>query len=619
MEPRVQSVLAADFGSVNTRVVLFGLVNGQYRLVSRHQTSTTLREAGDVTIGMSRAVEVLQNQTGHYMLDEQGSLIFPEEEDGSGIDEIVITTSATRPLKAALVGLIRDVSMDSAVRALSGTYIDIVATVAVSDDLSEEEQINRILRASPDLIFVVGGTNNGNIDTMREVIRMVKLALELFPEGAQPIVLYAGNQDLASEAYYELRIPGVNNDVFAAPNIRPSIDTEQLKTARLELSLVYNQFVASQPGGFREMAIYFSKAGVIPTAQGIANIMRWLGQTGDSILHIDIGSANSALTVALDQDVSANVQSDLGVGHSIVESLHQIDLAKVLDWIPFQFADHQLHTYAYDKSLLPASIPQNNSDLMIEYAILRGIIQYLIRSERSTWASHLKRNQNLPAFDYIIAAGATLTQASHPAITAMLLIDALGLEGVHDLYMDVFGILPALGATALVDPAITVQVFENHALTYLAPVFCASGRPRRRGNKPGMKIRIRLANGRTVARDLEPGEIWSAPLSPGQEAEIEVQLSRGLNINGRSRIKQKVSAGLAGIIFDARGRPFNTGSLDERPALFNQWWTGLTDQPLTGWERWQDIESTEAGPAKADVDILVEDIELVYARQEDEA
>ena len=40
-QPTAQTILAADFGSVNTRIVLFDVVDGRYRLVSRAQTLTT--------------------------------------------------------------------------------------------------------------------------------------------------------------------------------------------------------------------------------------------------------------------------------------------------------------------------------------------------------------------------------------------------------------------------------------------------------------------------------------------------------------------------------------------------------------------------------------------------
>lgn len=610
---RIQSVLAADFGSVNTRVILIDLVNGQYRLVSRFQTPTTLREVSDVMIGMSRAVEILQNRTGRTLLDREGILILPEQDDGSGVDELIVTTSATRPLKAVLVGLIRDISMSSAERALSGTYIDVAATISYSDDLTEEGQINTILRESPDLIFVTGGTNGGNINAMQELIAMVKLAIQLFPEGEQPIVLYAGNQDLAAYAYSETHFDDLNNDVFAAPNIRPAINDEDLKTARLELSLVYNEFVATQPGGFRELASYYAKAGVIPTAQGVSNIIRWLTETYEAVLHLDIGSATSALTVGLNKEVSANVQSDLGIGHNIVRALDQINLTAVQDWLPFPYSIDQIYTYAYDKTLIPGTIPQDSTDLMIEYAILRGIIQYLVKSEQETWRSMLKRGQNLPDFNPIIVSGATITDTAHPGITSMLVIDAFELEGVHYIHTDPFSILPALGATALLEPTITVQVFENQALSELGPAFCASGRPRRRGNKPGMKIRIKLKSGRTIAHDLPPGEIWSAPLSPGQEAEVDVRLGRGLSINGKRRIRRTVKAGTAGIIFDARGRPVVSDQVSARPAQFNRWWEGITGQPLEGWERWNQVQPEAAHDYAAEVERVRNFIAKTYS------
>jgi hypothetical protein len=284
------------------------------------------------------------------------------------------------------------------------------------------------------------------------------------------------------------------------------------------------------------------------------------------------------------------VQSDLGIGHNLVPALDQIDLSVVQDWLPFPYSREQLYTYAHEKTLIPGTIPQDSTDLMIEYAILRAMIQYLLKSEEETWRASLKHGQNLPNFNPIIASGATLTETVHPGITSMLIIDAFQLEGIHYISTDPFGILPALGAAALLEPTITVQVFENQALSELGPAFCASGRPRRRGNKPAMKIRIKLKSGRTIAKDLQPGEIWAAPLSPGQEAEVDLRLGRGLRLNGKGRIRQTVQAGTAGIIFDARGRPIVADDISARPAQFNQWWEGITGEPLANWERWNQIE-----------------------------
>jgi len=72
----LHSVLAVDFGSVNTRLVLIDLVDGQFRLVTSTQTRTTLNPPiGDVTIGLSRAIANLEEITDRPMINEEGGLI----------------------------------------------------------------------------------------------------------------------------------------------------------------------------------------------------------------------------------------------------------------------------------------------------------------------------------------------------------------------------------------------------------------------------------------------------------------------------------------------------------------------------------------------------------------
>ena len=46
-----------------------------------------------------------------------------------------------------------------------------------------------------------------------------------------------------------------------------------------------------------------------------------------------------------------------------------------------------------------------------------------------------------------------------------------------------------------------------------------------------------------------------APVLPGVTAEVTIRLRRGLTIDGKRRLRRRVVAGAAGIIFDARGRP----------------------------------------------------------------
>jgi hypothetical protein len=177
----------------------------------------------------------------------------------------------------------------------------------------------------------------------------------------------------------------------------------------------------------------------------------------------------------------------------------------------------------------------------------------------------------------VIFAGATFTQIPHPGIAALLILDALEIEGYTTLYIDPFGVVSALGATAYLDPLVTVQVFENRSLTKLGPVFCPSGRGQ-------MRIKLTLPDDRVIEKRLKSGEIWAAPVDPEQEVQVDIRLGRGMKINGKRRFKQRVSAGAAGLVFDNRGRPLNLPQPAQRAQVYAEWRSGVTGMPPPKWD-----------------------------------
>lgn len=566
---QINSILAIDFGSVNTRVVLIDLVNGQYRLVTRTQTSTTVAPPiGDVSLGLSRAIEHLQETVQRQFIDDQGLLIIPEDEGGNGIDQLVATSSASRPLSAVLVGLMPEISIRSALNALTGTYINVSAILSIADQEDEETQINKILQSKPDVVFISGGTDGGNVDAVLDLIRLVSLAVKLVRDDERPIVIYAGNQDLTETV--RRSFADTETYVHIANNIRPTLKDEDLGAVRLYLARGYNDFMSQQAAGFDAVAGY-TQTGVIPTAQSISNIVRWLGelpQQRKGVLHLDVGSSTSTLVTSLRQEVNARIHSDIGVGHSILSTVEQIDSGRVSGWLPFPFTQEDLLDYAHNKALLPESIPQTEREMLIEQAIGREIVHTLMAENEDS---------SITYYSPLIVSGAIFTETPHPGITAMLIIDAFEVEDIVDLYIDPFALVPALGAIAYINAKATVQVFENQGVTSLGAAFCATGRPRAQGRRPAMRIAITLTSGRVIHHEMMPGEIWAAPISPGQQANVDVRLGRGLRINGKRRIKKQVVSGTAGLIFDARGRPLNFVPLKQRPETFSNWWKSLTD------------------------------------------
>jgi len=175
----------------------------------------------------------------------------------------------------------------------------------------------------------------------------------------------------------------------------------------------------------------------------------------------------------------------------------------------------------------------------------------------------------LPEFRPIIAAGAILTEAQHPGISAMLLLDALQPTGQVELRLDPHNLVSALGVVAYLKPIVTVQAFEAGGLVNLGTAFCPLGRVRR--SRDAMRVQVRLPDGQVLKHTVRGGEIWVAPVLPGVTVDVTIRLARGLSIDGRRRIRRRVVAGAAGIIFDARGRPLVMPRPKERAVRFMEW------------------------------------------------
>jgi len=137
------SLLAVDVGATTTRAVLFDVVEGVYRFVSIGQASSTAEAPfKDIGLGVREAIEGVQAVTGRIFLDAERSLIVPTQPDGSGVDSFAATLSAGPAIRTAIVGLLTDVSMESARRLAETTYCRIVERLSLADHRRPEEQID---------------------------------------------------------------------------------------------------------------------------------------------------------------------------------------------------------------------------------------------------------------------------------------------------------------------------------------------------------------------------------------------------------------------------------------------------------------------------------------------
>jgi len=156
------SLLVVDVGAVTTRAMLFDVVDGRYRYLATGTAPTT---AGapflNVSEGVRSAIDQLQSVTGRSLIGPDEQLITPASPDGTGVDTFAATISAGSPLKIVAVGLLEDVSLESARRLAMTTYGKVMQTISLNDRRKPETRIDSILRLRPDLIVAAGGTENG--------------------------------------------------------------------------------------------------------------------------------------------------------------------------------------------------------------------------------------------------------------------------------------------------------------------------------------------------------------------------------------------------------------------------------------------------------------------------
>jgi len=564
------SILAVDFGSVNTRAVLIEQVDGEYQLVARAQTRTTDGfPVEDLTVGLDRVLRELSALTGRTFTGITGTIVMPENADRVGVDTFVATASLGQPMRTVIIGLVPNVSVESGKRAAASTYAKVIATIDLEDGRSEEERLNTLLLSHPDVVLVVGGVEGGAAESVAEILSLVKLAVTLTDQPSRPSVIYAGNSRISAQV--KDAFTGLT-DIFIAPNVRPTLDSEQLEGAQAQFANAFDVYKERRTRDFVNIA-GMTTNGVMPTAQAYSTITRYLGETrGERVAMVDVGSAASVAALWDGHQLMTAIRPDLGISHNALSLLETVGLDAVRAWLPFTISDDELWDYAANKTLYTTSIPMTMRDLYIEHALLRAGARTLIDAALSS--------RQRPSFETIITAGASLTNTGSAGLAAMLALDILQPSGMSKLYADPFGLIPALGAIAAVNAESVVQLLDESNLEPLGTAFSLAGELDH--DKPAVHVKLWLPYGEQHEEVIYGGRLWFFPVPPGRNVDISARvLARGASINGKKRLRTRVMGGSAGLIFDTRGRPFMLSeSIATRTELMPEWVAAMSNQPI---------------------------------------
>ncbi len=573
-----ESLLAVDVGATATRAALFDVVEGSYRLLAVGQAPTTAEAPfRDLGLGVRDAIEAVQTVTGRVFLDKERRLVMPAQADGSGVDGIVATLSAGPSIRTAVVGLLSDVSLESARRLVETTYCRVVETLELNDHRRPEEQIDDLLRARPELVVLSGGTDGGASRSVQKMLEAVGLTCYLMPSEKRPVILFAGNQSLSSEV--QTLMGNLTPALHFSPNVRPSLDTEDLDPAARELAQLLIVARRGQLNGIEELEMW-TKGHILPTSYALGRMVRFLPQlTGASagVLGVDIGVSAATIAAGFNSRLSLHTYPQYGLGENLAMLMKSADLEGITRWLTLDLPEAAVRDFLFQKSFYPSTLPATVEDLAVSQAVTRQNLRLAVESARRDFPPemHSLRPDLLPYFELIVASGGALADAPTLGQSMLMLLDTIQPIGLTHIILDKSNLLPLLGAAAEQNSLLPVQVLESGAFEHLGTAVSVVGNAGY--GTPILRARM-LVEGKNEARvEVKFGGLEALPLGLGQTARIHLQPLQHADVgfgSGRSQTVA-VNGGVLGVVIDARGRPLQfTPDAVRRRELMKKWlWT----------------------------------------------
>ena len=571
-----ESILAIDIGATVTRAVLFDVVEGQYRFVASGNAPTTAEAPfKDIGIGVREAITNLQAVTGATLLGpHDNNLIAPAQPDGSGVDAVVATISAGPAVKTVVVGLLSDVSVQSARRLAESTYSRIVDTLDLSDHRRPDQQMDSIVRSRPELVVLAGGTDGGASRSIQKMLEAVGLACYLMPLEKRPMVLYAGNQKLANDVK-EL-LGGHAGKVEISYNVRPSLETEDLEPGRHELALLMTKLRQRQIKGVDELNLW-TAGNLLPTAYARGRIIRFLSKLYEStrgLLCVNIGASATSVAAGFAGELTLGVYPQYGLGESLAGLLQQTEIQDIMRWLQLDISETMLREYLFQKSLYPSSIPATKDEQAIAQAVARQALYLAVRTAQKDFPPHARpaRNGVMPPLDLILGGGGVISEGTSLGQSLLLLLDAIQPVGIMPILLDQNNLLPLLGVAASRSHYLPVQVIESGAFIGLGTVVSVVASATY-GDQV-LRAKLSYADGTEARAEVKFGGLEILPLPNGQTARLSLQplhrADAGLG-PGRSGAVT-VTGGALGVVIDARGRPLQIPSDPvRRRELMKRW------------------------------------------------
>lgn len=236
--------------------------------------------------------------------------------------------------------------------------------------------------------------------------------------------------------------------------------------------------------------------------------------------------------------------------------IHFLAAEEISAWLPFASSPFFVEDYFGNRQLYPHTLPLKKEYRLLDQAIIRANIRRILFELAGE-----KRAQEalLTIGNYVTISnhGVTLEKDILHLVTDIREGVLIGLDGV--------------------EPSST-QFFKrvNDAEVFLCYALCLEGSDIAKERRP-QRVTFTFGNGDKKVISFEPNTITWLQSEPNEEALLEFEFS-GTTVNGKDHGSIPLVFGEAGLVIDARGRPF------EKPdqalggqAVMAKWLSSLND------------------------------------------
>ena len=570
-------VLVTDCGSTTTKALLFERGPDRWRQTYRGEAPTTVEEpTADVTLGALNAFTEVQELSGRSIVKEGDvPFVITDKDPASGIDLYLSTSSAGGGLQMLVAGVVHNITTESAERAALGAGAIVMESVSADDGREDYERIEKIRHIKPDIVLVTGGVDGGATSHVVEMAEILVAASPRprFGDTLKLPVIFAGNADAANEVE---QILSKRAQVVVVPNVRPSLERENLGPAREAIHEFFLSHVMSHSPGYGKL-MSWSPVPIMPTPAAVGDIVQmYAKKTGQNVLCVDIGGATTDIfSVFVDRAgvhaFNRTVSANLGMSYSVANVLVEAGVANIARWLPFEVSETELRDRLRNKMIRPTTIPQTVEDLWLEQAVCREALRLSLDHHRSLAiglegkrekgiADVFKQSSeryelvDLMKLDIAIGSGGVLSHAPERMQAALMMVEGFGLQGVTQLAVDSIFMMPHLGVFASVHPQGAQEIFENDCLIHLGTSVVPVYPPKR--PRPGTLARVYLND--VLVGDVIAEAVSRIITSSSGPAVVRVEPAhQSIDVGGGpgKHVERSIICGECGILCDGRNRP----------------------------------------------------------------